>query len=256
MEKKDESLIVSTRISRIKTIVIIISVTFVILLAASTIVLAILYKSKKSDYDDLKTDYKNINNQYQNQNSSINDVFKNVHDLIANTTMPTTQIKKEDYQDIKQKFEVMKNFSDGTYDYISQELITACIERGLNSIDGKFDGEDLRRGFLCNTYDVFIKGDIPDHEEYGAFCNCGNETDGIISLSNFSEDSMSYVNPDNDIVICGIAGDYCVLETLKNLIDIPELKGQFMVFEDGVASIDGGENLKNFMSENNIAAYV
>ena len=84
----------------------------------------ILYKSKKSDYDDLKTDYKNINNQYQNQNSSINDVFKNVHDLIANTTMPTTQIKKEDYQDIKQKFEVMKNFSDGTYDYISQELIT------------------------------------------------------------------------------------------------------------------------------------
>ena len=38
--------------------------------------------------------------------------------------MPTTQIKKEDYQDIKQKFEVMKNFSDGTYDYISQELIT------------------------------------------------------------------------------------------------------------------------------------
>ena len=139
---------------------------------------------------------------------------------------------------------------------ISQELITACIERGLNSIDGKFDGEDLRRGFLCNTYDVFIKGDIPDHEEYGAFCNCGNETDGIISLSNFSEDSMSYVNPDNDIVICGIAGDYCVLETLKNLIDIPELKGQFMVFEDGVASIDGGENLKNFMSENNIAAYV
>lgn len=124
MEKKDESLIVSTKISRIKTIVIIISVTFVILLAASTIVLAILYKSKKSDYDDLKTDYKNINNQYQNQNSSINDVFKNVHDLIANTTMPTTQIKKEDYQDIKQKFEVMKNFSDGTYDYISQELIT------------------------------------------------------------------------------------------------------------------------------------
>jgi cell division protein FtsL len=124
MDKKDESLIVSTRISRIKTIVIIISVTFVILLAASTIVLAILYKSKKSDYDDLKTDYKNINNQYQNQNSSINDVFKNVHDLIANTTMPTTQIKKEDYKDIKQKFEVMKNFSDGTYDYISQELIT------------------------------------------------------------------------------------------------------------------------------------
>ena len=139
---------------------------------------------------------------------------------------------------------------------IAQELIDAVLSRGFMSIDGKYDGDDLTRAFLCDTYDVFMKGDVPDQEEYGAFCNCGNETDGIVSLSGFSEDSMSYINPDNDIVICGLAGDYCVLETLKNLMEIPEIKGQFMVYEDGIASIDGGANLKNYMSENNIAAYV
>lgn len=139
---------------------------------------------------------------------------------------------------------------------IAPELIEAAISRGFKSIDGKYDGDDLSRAFLCDTYDVFMKGDVPDQEEYGAFCNCGNEVDGIISLSGYSEDSMCYVNPDNDIVVCGLAGDYCVKETIKNLLDIPELKGQFMVYEAGVASIDDGSNLKNFMSENNIAAYV
>ena len=130
MEKKDETLILSTRISRIKTVIIIIALTLVILLAVATTIIAIKLKSKSSDYDDLSIKYRNINNQYQNQNYSINDVFINIHNLIANTTMPTTQIKKDDYKNIKQKFETMKNFSDGTYDYISQELIT--YEKGYS----------------------------------------------------------------------------------------------------------------------------
>jgi nicotinamidase/pyrazinamidase len=96
-------------------------------------------------------------------------------------------------------------------------------------------------------YDVLTKGCDEDHEEYSIFKNVTSEA-YLKGMNKYNEIGV--------VDICGIAGDYCVLETLKNLIDIPELKGQFMVFEDGVASIDGGENLKNFMSENNIAAYV
>ena len=62
--------------------------------------------------------------QYRNQNSSIIDVFQNVHDLIANTTMPTTTIKKDDYKDVKKKIELMKDLNDGTYNYITQEEIS------------------------------------------------------------------------------------------------------------------------------------
>ena len=124
MDKKDESLILSTSISKKKTILIIIAFTLVLILVASTIVIAVQLKSKYSDYDNSEIKYNNLNNQYLNQNSSINNVFKCVHDLIANTTMPTTTIKKDDYKDIKKKFEVMKNFSDGTYNFITQELIS------------------------------------------------------------------------------------------------------------------------------------
>ena len=124
MDKEDEPLLVSTSSSKKKTILIIIAFTLAVILAASTIVIAIKLKSKYSDYDNLEIKYNNLNNQYLNQNSSINDVFKCVHDLIANTTMSNTTIKKDDYKDVKKKFELMKNFSDGTYNYITQEEIS------------------------------------------------------------------------------------------------------------------------------------
>jgi nicotinamidase/pyrazinamidase len=51
--------------------------------------------------------------------------------------------------------------------------------------------------------------------------------------------------------VCGIAGDYCVLETIKGLNDIinPE---HISVLMDLVASIDGGEKLTEFLNNNGI----
>jgi pyrazinamidase/nicotinamidase len=51
------------------------------------------------------------------------------------------------------------------------------------------------------------------------------------------------------MVICGVAGDYCVLETLRNL-----LNGGLSVdvFASGIASIDGGTKLNNFVREQNL----
>ena len=79
-------------------------------------------------------------------------------------------------------------------------------------------------------YEVITKGENPDKEEYGAF---------------------SEVKPNipegEEIVICGIAGDYCVLETLKNILYLKP-----KVFLKGIASIDGGIKLKEFIKENNL----
>ena len=55
----------------------------------------------------------------------------------------------------------------------------------------------------------------------------------------------------NNIVVCGIAGDYCVKESIKNLLK--HWKFNLEVLTTGVASIDNGDKLKEFMKENNLS---
>ena len=51
--------------------------------------------------------------------------------------------------------------------------------------------------------------------------------------------------------ICGIAGDYCVLETLKGLRKfVPD--ECISILSDFTASIDGGEKLLAYANENQI----
>ena len=58
----------------------------------------------------------------------------------------------------------------------------------------------------------------------------------------------------DDIVICGIAGDYCVKETMKNLM-FHWKKFNISVLMNGTASIDGGVALNDFInSHDNIKA--
>ena len=56
-----------------------------------------------------------------------------------------------------------------------------------------------------------------------------------------------YIPENEDVVICGLAGDYCVLETIKALIDLKPI-----IMLDGIASIDGGEKLNNYIKEHNL----
>ena len=101
-----------------------VALSLAIILAVSTIVVAIKLSSKASDYDELEKKYNNLESQYENQNSTMNDVFNRVHDLIQNTTMDKTTINKEYFKDIKKKLENMKNKTDGTYSFITYETIT------------------------------------------------------------------------------------------------------------------------------------
>lgn len=96
-----------------------------------------------------------------------------------------------------------------------------------------------------NTY-VFHKGTEPNLEEYSIF---DNKTDGV-ELSNFLSATQDE-DPETFVDVCGIAGDYCVLETIKGLKDIinPE---HISVLMDLVASIDGGEKLTEFLDNNGI----
>jgi nicotinamidase-related amidase len=101
------------------------------------------------------------------------------------------------------------------------------------------------------------KGTNVDFEEYGAFgriekteSNCNGEQTLHYNLFGQDNDWPYYHELDEDeidIVICGIAGDYCVLETLKNLVSC----GYFNIeiLKDGIASIDGGKKLDEYVKE-------
>lgn len=83
-------------------------------------------------------------------------------------------------------------------------------------------------------YSVVVKGER--EEEYGAFRELPQ--------------SLTEAASEHEIYLCGLAGDYCVLETLKNI-------GQLhpVVFLPGIASIDNGEKLKRYVAEHGIGLF-
>lgn len=145
---------------------------------------------------------------------------------------------------------------------LPSELLDAVLCRGFKSIDGSYRGEEpeINKFFISNTYDVFQKGDIPDQEEYGAFGGSVEvlETDeDVLCMMGASGECCAYLNTKNDVIVCGLAGDYCVLETAKNLKGILEgEEGKLMMFMPGIKSIDGGTKLSEWMSEEGIGEYV
>ena len=92
---------------------------------------------------------------------------------------------------------------------------------------------------------IFTKGTLAEKEEYSIF---DNEKDGVTlknDIKRLIQSGEVYID------VCGIAGDYCVLETIKGLMDV--IGNQYItILEPYVASIDGGEKLKALATENNI----
>ena len=101
---------------------------------------------------------------------------------------------------------------------------------------------------------IFVKGNIKPHTEYGAFEKIGTYThkngDLDIVVNNRANNSQIHITT-NDIVVCGIAGDFCVKETINNLIKFKDILN-ISVFKDGIVSIDGGTKLNEFIKENNL----
>lgn len=105
----------------------------------------------------------------------------------------------------------------------------------------------LLYGCISNNipYQVVFKGSLNTSEEYGIRIAPANIRCDTYTL--YSAQSSADVSPDNDIVICGLAGDYCVLETLKNLAPVKP-----MVFRGGIASMDGGAKLNEYIEANKV----
>ena len=91
------------------------------------------------------------------------------------------------------------------------------------------------------------KGEVIETEEYGAFQHIEKLPDGSFRLSTMTDEVTC---AGHRMVICGVAGDYCVLETLRNL-----LNGGLTVdvLARGIASIDGGRKLNDFVRERNLS---
>lgn len=79
-------------------------------------------------------------------------------------------------------------------------------------------------------YEVVTKGEDPNKEEYGAFSSI-----------------KPNIPEGEEIVVCGIAGDFCVLHTLENILYLKP-----KVFLKGIASIDGGTKIKEFIKEHDL----
>ena len=111
---------------------------------------------------------------------------------------------------------------------IDDRLVQACLDREI-------------------PYRVIRKGEVIETEEYGAFQHIEKLPDGSFRLSTMTDEVTC---AGHCMVICGVAGDYCVLETLRNL-----LNGGLTVdvFVRGIASIDGGRRLNDFVRERNLS---
>ena len=111
---------------------------------------------------------------------------------------------------------------------IDDRLVQACLDREI-------------------PYRVIRKGEVIETEEYGAFQHIEKLPDGSFRLSTMTDEVTC---AGHRMVICGVAGDYCVLETLRNL-----LNGGLVVevFARGIVSIDDGSKLNGFVREQKLS---
>lgn len=97
----------------------------------------------------------------------------------------------------------------------------------------------------ANFVSCYHKGTEVDKEEYSIF---DNERDGFTLYTQIKELARQ---EDVYVAVCGIAGDYCVLETIKGLRKF--IGDEYItVLTDYTASIDGGEKLMNYIKENDL----
>lgn len=111
---------------------------------------------------------------------------------------------------------------------ILPELIEACEK---NMVDYKF----------------LKKGENADVLDYTAFAN--SRKVGYATILKSSTDTLTVYN--DQFVVCGFAGDYCVKDSIADLIKVVGAEN-IKVFRDGIADIDDGTFFNQFIKDNNL----
>lgn len=86
---------------------------------------------------------------------------------------------------------------------------------------------------------LFFKGTDPQKEQYGAFEDLA---EGRIA---------SWLGTAQKVDVCGIAGDYCVKESTKNILSIVPAE-KVTILSDCIRSIDDGSTIAAFAAENKL----
>lgn len=84
-------------------------------------------------------------------------------------------------------------------------------------------------------------------------CDVGKEQYGAFEGMQADDDIFKVFDAAERIDVCGIAGDYCVKETIANIIGLG-FKDKVVVLKELVASIDGGATLDGFIEDNGLRA--
>lgn len=101
---------------------------------------------------------------------------------------------------------------------------------------------------------IFEKGTDSMEEEYGAFKHFKLMKNGLYKFFYNNENNKEIYNTlvESDIVeICGIAEDYCLMETIKEMMTFVD-KDKIKVNRKCSKSIDDGTTFTNFLNETNI----
>lgn len=93
----------------------------------------------------------------------------------------------------------------------------------------------------ANFVSYYHKGTDAGKEEYSIFDNAVHGFTLYTQIKEMASQEDVYID------VCGIAGDYCVLETIKGLRNFMDDK-YIKVLTEFTASIDGGKKLNDYIS--------
>jgi nicotinamidase/pyrazinamidase len=86
----------------------------------------------------------------------------------------------------------------------------------------------------ARSYEVALKGQSAEREEYGGFAD---------------REPVASIVEAEEAVVCGIAGDYCVGETLRNIVKMRGSSQGVKAYWNGTAFFDGGIRYGEILEE-------
>ena len=158
----------------------------------------------------------------------------------------SSYLKNEEVKDCFDKIIVTQDYHPSTHCSFKENggiWPSHCV-RGTEGADIIKPLENVLNSHFADKTVYSYKGEDETREEYSIFDSYSRQT--IIDIINGvkGDDELK-------ICICGVAGDFCVLETLKGVVEVFG-KDSVCVFKDFTASIDGGEKLTEYCGQNGI----